>query len=284
MTDHPTQASRLGDAWSRLRAKIAHVVDHPRFGLAITVVIAVNAITLGLETWPRAMAAAGPVINTLDRVALTIFVIEIALKLVAHGPRFFRNGWNVFDFIIVACALVPDNQAFAALRALRILRAMRLLSVVPRMRAVVEGLLGAVPGMGAIVAVLALMFYVASVMATKMYGEAFPDLFGSVGASMFTLFQVMTLEGWSDGIVRPVMLEHPWAWLFFIPFIIVTSFAVLNLFIGLIVNAMQDAHEAEVAAEREREQAAAQDERAALHDEIAALRRDIEALRRDLGR
>ncbi len=222
------------------RDRLMTLVEGQRFQGFIIAVILVNAVVLGLETWPAAMDRAGPLLVGLDRIALGIFVVEIALKLVAHGPRFFRSGWNVFDFAIVGIALVPATGGLSVLRALRILRVVRLVSVVPSLRRVVEGLLRAIPAMGSVVALLALLFYVSSVMATKLFAAAFPDWFGSVGASLYSLFQIMTLESWSMGIVRPVMEIYPWAWLFFVPFILVTSFMVLNLFIAIIVTAMTE--------------------------------------------
>ena len=270
--------------WRRIRAAIADFVERKEFTIFISVVIAVNAVTLGLETSPAVMAVAGPMLTVIDRLALAIFVIEIALKLVALGPRFFRSGWNVFDFAIVTVALIPSAGPFSVLRALRILRALRLLSIVPQLRFVVGALLSALPGMGAIIAVLMIVFYVAAVIATKLFAPAFPDWFGSVGASMYTLFQIMTLESWSMGIVRPVMETHPWAWAFFVPFIIVTSFAVLNLFIALIVNSLQAIHDAEHRDEDAKAEAAAQDERAELMRELKSIRKEMEKLRSSIAK
>jgi voltage-gated sodium channel len=169
-------------------------------------------------------------------------VIEIALKLVALGGRFFRSGWNLFDFVIVGIALVPAAQGLSVLRALRILRVLRILSVVPSLRRVVEGLMTALPGMGSVFLLMSIIFYIGAVMATKLFSESFPDWFGTLGDSLYTLFQIMTLESWSMGIVRPVLEVYPYAWAFFVPFIMVTTFAVVNLIVGLVVNSMQDAH------------------------------------------
>jgi voltage-gated sodium channel len=226
-----------------LRASAERLVETDRFQNSIIAVIVVNAAVIGLETVPAAMANFGGLLVALDRIALAIFVAEIGLKLFAYGPRFFRSGWNWFDFTIVAIALMPAGEGLAVLRALRILRAMRLISVVPSMRKVVEGLLRAIPAMGSVVLLLGLVFYVAAVMATKLFGPAFPEWFGTIGASLYSLFQIMTLESWSMGIVRPVMEVSPEAWLFFVPFILVTSFMVLNLFIAIIVTAMTEGEE-----------------------------------------
>ncbi len=247
-------------------------------GLVITAII-LNAITLGLETWPRAMDRAGDLLRALDRAFLSLFVVEIGLKLFAYRLAFFKKGWNVFDFIIVGVALLPSSGAFSVLRALRILRVLRLLSVVPSLRAVIEALFRAVPGMGAIVGVLGLLFYVAAVIATKLYGGHFPEWFGSIGRSMYTLFQVMTLESWSMGIVRPVMEVEPLAWVFFVPFVIVTSFAVLNLFIGIIVNSLQELHAQEKADERAALAEITKAEADHLMEEIRALRDEVRSLR-----
>ena len=270
--------------WRRLRNAVRRLVERPAFGRFVSVVIAINAVTLGLETSPTAMSLAGGVLVAIDRTALAIFVIEIALKLIAHGPHFFRSGWNVFDFVIVGIALVPSAGAFSVLRALRILRALRLMSVVPQMRAVVGALLNALPGMGAIVAVLALIFYIASVMATKLFAATFPAWFGTVGASMFSLFQIMTLESWSMGIVRPVMETHPWAWAFFVPFIIVTSFTVLNLFIALIVNSLQAIHDAENREHIEHVEAVVKTDHQELLTQMQALRNEVRDLRAALSK
>jgi voltage-gated sodium channel len=268
------------NGFAALRRAADRLVERPGFSAFIIVVIALNAVTLGLETSPAVMATpAGAAIMAFDAFALAIFTVEIGLKLIAKGPRFFRSGWNVFDFVIVAVALTPASGAFSVLRALRILRVLRLMSIVPQMRAVVGALLKALPGMGSIIAVLGLVFYVAAVIATKLFAETFPEWFGNVGASMFSLFQIMTLESWSMGIVRPVMEVHPWAWAFFVPFIIVTSFAVLNLFIGLIVNSLQLMQSEEEHAERDAAEAAAHDERLMVLDELRALRREIAEMR-----
>ena len=256
--------------------RLRRLVESPRFTAFITGVILFNAVTLGLETWAPAMAAAGGLLVAIDRIVLAIFVFEMLAKLAVYRLSFFRSGWNIFDLTIVGIALIPAAGPLTVLRALRILRVLRLLSVVPQMRSVVTALVGALPGMGSIAAVMSLLFYVGSVLATKLFGVTFPDWFGSIGASAYSLFQIMTLESWSMGIVRPVMEVYPWAWAFFVPFILVTSFAVLNLVVAVIVNSMQIVHEAEQKEEREAE-------RQIVHEETAELAGEIRALRRELG-
>jgi voltage-gated sodium channel len=195
-----------------------------------------------METSPALMADYGTIIRTLDLACLAIFTVEIALKLAAFGLRFFRSGWNLFDFAIVGISLIPGAQTFSVLRALRVLRLLRVISVAPRLRRVVEGFVTALPGMGSVFLLMAIIFYIGAVMATKLFAASFPDWFGDLGRSAYTLFQIMTLESWSMGIVRPVMDVYPYAWAFFVPFIMVTTFAVVNLLVGLIVNSMQEAH------------------------------------------
>ncbi|NDV00214.1 ion transporter [Pseudoroseicyclus tamaricis] len=231
-----------------IRQRLARLLDHPATGRVIMAVILFNAVILGLETSGRVMSVAGPLIILLDWMCLAFFVAELAAKLIARGRSFWRSGWNIFDFVIVGMSLVPASHGFAVLRALRILRLLRVVSVAPTLRRVVEGFLSALPGMGSVFLLMGVIFYIASVMATRLFAPTFPEWFGTLGASAYSLFQIMTLESWSMGIVRPVMEVHPQAWLFFVPFILVTTFAVMNLVVGLIVNSMQDAHTQETTA------------------------------------
>jgi voltage-gated sodium channel len=227
------------------RERLANWLESPGIQNAIIAVIIFNAVLLGMETSPDLMLSFGPVIVALDRACLAIFVLEILAKLFAFGLSFFRSGWRVFDLVIVGSALLPGAQSLSALRALRILRVLRVISVTPRLRRVVEGFITALPGMGSVFLLMAIIFYIGAVMATKLFGPSFPVWFGDLGRSAYSLFQIMTLESWSMGIVRPVMEVYPFAWVFFVPFIIVTTFAVVNLLVGLIVNSMQVAHSEE---------------------------------------
>ena len=218
------------------------ILDSARFSRFITAVILVNAVTLGMETSPAIMDRIGPLVLMIDKICLSIFVAEILSKLIVSRHRFFLSGWNIFDFVIVGIALLPAGQGLSVLRALRILRVLRVISVAPRLRRVVEGFITALPGLGSVFLLMAIIFYIGAVMATKLFGNSFPEWFGNLGLSAYSLFQIMTLESWSMGIVRPVMDVYPYAWAFFVPFIMVTTFAVVNLLVGLIVNSMQDAH------------------------------------------
>ncbi len=228
---------------NQITQKLLNLIESNLFTFGITALILMNAITLGLETDQSITARYGGLLHWIDRIILVLFSIELLLKFYVYRSRFFRSGWNLFDLAIVAIAWVPTSGALTVLRALRILRVLRLISVVPQLRRVVSAIGHSIPGMVSVVGVLGLIFYVASVLATKLFGT-YPDpnmqeWFGSIGASAYTLFQIMTLESWSMGVVRPTMELFPWAWSFFIPFIIITSFAVLNFFIGIIVDSMQ---------------------------------------------
>lgn len=265
------------------RNRVAGLVDHRYFTRGITGLIALNAALLGLETVPSVMAVWGNLIVALDEIILAVFVVELTLRMIAHGKAFWRDPWSLFDTIIVGVALMPESGAFSVLRALRVLRVLRLVSSMPRLRRVVETLLRAIPGMGSIALLMMLLFYVFSVMATKLFGASFDAWFGTIGRSMYSLFQIMTLESWSMGIVRPVMEVFPWAWAFFVTFILIASFTILNLFIAVIVDSMQRLHleEQDVMARGAEEQAHA--EREQLRQDINGLREEIRSLRGDLS-
>ena len=218
----------------------------------ITILILINAVTLGLETDAEILSNFGATLHWIDRIILVIFSVELALKFYVYRLNFFRSGWNIFDLVIVGIAWLPTSGALTVLRTLRILRVLRLISVVPQMRRVVSAIGYSIPGMVSVVGVLGLIFYVAAVLATKLFGihpdPNMQEWFGTISASAYTLFQIMTLESWSMGVVRPTMTLFPWAWAFFLPFIIITSFAVLNFFIGIIVDSMQTAQKLEAEA------------------------------------
>lgn len=254
---------------TRWRRRLGDWIDGRGPRRIIITLILVNAALLGLETSARVMAAAGPVLVAVNAAILGVFVVEIAIKLVAFGPRFFRSGWNCFDFVIIGISLAPASESLSVLRALRVLRMLRLLSQVERLRQIIESLMRSLPGMGWTALLLLLVFYIFAVMGTELYGEAWPEYFGTLGASMFSLFQIMTLESWSSAIARPMLAENPMAWLYFVPFILVSSFMVLNLFIAIIVSATQSIHADEES-----------DERRAILEEVRAVHERLRRLER----
>lgn len=250
--------------------QIKKYIETPWFTRTIMTLIIINAAILGMETYPVIMVQYGDILKTIDHFILWVFVVELGLRVAAYRHRFFRDPWSVFDTIVVAIAFMPANEAFAVLRAARVLRVLRLISIFPRLKRVVEGLITAIPGIGSIGAILMIVFYVFAVMATKLYSAEYPEWFGSLHASFFTLFQIMTLEGWAD-IVREIMKTHPLAWVFFVIYILAATFTVLNLFIAVIVDAMQRQHQAEEQEEQDTVKRI-ETELMKLHEKIDALR------------
>ncbi|MBZ9613632.1 ion transporter [Rheinheimera maricola] len=261
-----------------VRERCRQFIENGQVQRILLTLILINAVILGMETMPTVMAAIGIYLVMLDKAILAVFVVEIAIRLFVHRLAFFKDGWSVFDFIVVGIALVPASGPFAVLRALRVLRVLRVLTFVPAMRKIVGALIKSLNGMLSIAMVLGLVYYVAAVMATKLFGEAFPDWFGSLGASLYTLFQVMTLESWSMGISRPVMQQFPFAWAFFVPFILIATFTMLNLFIAVIVNAVQSMHDEEHKEEHDADAATQQQ----LLLQMQQLQQELQQLRREL--
>lgn len=222
------------------RLAVARWVESRTVTSLVIAVILLNAAVMGMETSAAMMAKWSGALILVDKLCLAVFIAELGVKFFAYRGQFWRSGWNVFDLLVVAVALVPGAGVWSVLRSLRVLRVLRLLTVIPSLRKVVAAFLHSIPGLAGVCAVMAIFFYTAAVLATRLFGETHPDWFGSLGKSLYTLFQIMTLESWSMGIVRPVMESHPLAWIFFVPFIIIATFTILNLFIGIIVSTMQE--------------------------------------------
>ncbi|MBU1657945.1 ion transporter [bacterium] len=221
-------------------SKIREFVQSKSFQNFIIALIIINGITMGLETSKSIMYAYGNLLHVFDIFVITIFTIEIILRVYVHKFSFFKDPWSVFDFIIVAISLVPASSGFEILRILRVLRLFRLITVVPQMRKIVMALISVIPGMISIAGLLMLFFYIFAIMSVQLYSQSFPQWFGDLGESFYTLFQVMTLESWSMGIVRPIMEVHPYAWIFFVPFIFVVTFIMINLIVAVVVDAMNE--------------------------------------------
>ncbi|MBX2854543.1 MAG: ion transporter [Rhodobacteraceae bacterium] len=261
---------------------LQQVVHSEIFRWSVTILILVNAIIIGMQTSDQINAQFGDLLNWIDSAILCVFVAELGLRLIADRFDAFKSGWFWFDVTVVAVALLPLPGNLSVIRTLRVLRVLRLLSVSQKMRRVVAGLLNAIPGMATVIGVLAVVFYVFAVFATETFGEGTTEdaqtYFGTLGSSLFTLFQIMTLEDWSS-IARSFMAEYAWAWLFFLVFVVVTAFAVLNLFIGIIVDAMQDDREEALQDLRDKEEAADQERFDLLLNEIKQLRTEVAELR-----
>jgi voltage-gated sodium channel len=261
------------------RERLHDFIERPAVQHGIIGLILLNAVLLGLETSTAVMARAGGLILMLDQLILALFVIELGIRIYVHRMSFWSDPWSLFDFSVVAIALIPASGSFAVLRALRVLRVLRLLSMVPSMRRVVGALLAAIPGLGSIALVLLILYYVFAVIATNLFAANHPEWFGSIGRSLYTLFQIMTLESWSMGIVRPVMETYAYAWAFFIPFILIATFTILNLFIAIIVSAMQSYTDSEHAEHPLSPAPVASPSESELHEELQSLRHEIHALK-----
>ena len=261
------QPSAEGASSLSLKDRVEAFWAQKRVQNVVISLILINAVLLGLETSPRIMAAWGEVILKIYAAILTVFVIEICSLLYARGWRFFKDPWCVFDFIVVGIALIPATGPFAVLRSLRVLRVLRLINKIPSIRKVVAALLGALPGMASVFGLVMILFYVYAVIATKLFGQSFPELFGDLGMSFFTLFQVMTLEAWAGGVARPIMEVYPYAWIFFILFILTATFTVLNLFVAVIVNSLNAIHS---------------EEKSSKGNDMETIRRELELMRQDV--
>ena len=248
------------------RTALQRFVETPIFQSVVLALIIVNAVILGAETFAGVKAQAGPWLTVADRIIVYAFLIEIGLRVIAWRAAYFRNGWNVFDFLIVAVSIGAATSGLAALRAFRVLRVLRVITVIPRMRVVVSALLDSIPGIASVGVVLALIVYVFAVIAATLYGPDHPDLFGDVFQAMYTLFQVMTLEGWPD-IASQVAQTHSRSWIFFLTFVLIATFTMLNLFVAIVVRVVEEDSEPVVDEVIENQRA--------LLAEIAALKEEL---------
>ncbi len=224
---------------------IKNFVTHKHFQNFIMLLIILNGITMGIETSKEYASKYAVFFEIFNTFVMTTFTIEIILRIYVHKTAFMKDPWSVFDFVIVAMSLVPTSAGFEIFRILRVLRLFRLMTVVPQMRKIISALLSVIPGIASIAALLSLFFYIFGIMATQLYGDNFPQWFGTLGESFYSLFQIMTLESWSMGIVRPIMEVHPLAWVFFVPFIFFATFIIVNLIIAIVVDAMNEMNEEE---------------------------------------
>jgi voltage-gated sodium channel len=255
-------------AWKN---RIEDFMEHPWVQHFLVFLILFNAAILGLETDPEIMQSIGTELIFLDHAILWIFIAEIVVLITARGLGYFKDPWCVFDFIVVGIALIPASGSLSVLRALRVLRVLRLINKIESMRKVVGGLLGSLPGLGSVFGLIMIIFYVASVIATNLFRTDFPQWFGDLGASAFTLFQIMTLEGWSQDLARPVMEVFPYAWVFFVMFILIATFIIFNLFIAVIVDS--------ITADKEQDRKD-HEQFDSIEQEIKTVRREITELRK----
>jgi voltage-gated sodium channel len=205
-------------------------------------VILLAAILIGVETSETLVVRYGPILDALEVAIQTIFVVEIAIRLAAHWPRlgaFFRDGWNVFDFAVVVVSLLPQAGAFAMVaRLARLMRVTRLVSLFPELRLIIGTMLKSIPSMGHVIMLLSLLLYVYAILGFHLFGEIDPEHWGTLGAALLTLFQMLTLEGWVE-VQEGVLETNRWAWMYFASFIFVGVFVVVNLFIAVVINNLE---------------------------------------------
>ncbi|ONI85203.1 ion transporter [Saccharothrix sp. ALI-22-I] len=252
-----------------LRDRVRDVVDGKRCQRMIIGVIVVNAVALGCETSPALVASYGGLFTVLDHAALVIFVAELAARFYAHRLRFFRDPWNCFDFVVVGISLLPAAGPLSVIRSLRILRALRLVAMVPSMRRVVTALVKSIPGLLSLSGLLVLLLYVGSVVAFNLFRASGDARFDDLGSTILTLFQITTGDSWSD-VMRDLMATQPLAWIFFLVYLLVGTFTMLNLFIAVVCSAMESETQAPPSPPDDR-----------LLGEIKALREEVRALRLD---
>lgn len=257
-------------------------LEHRYFQRSILALIILNATTIGLETSPTIISVFGLWLHQIDKFILVIFTIEIGLKLIVYRHKFFLSAWNIFDFLIVSIALVPAAGPLHILRTLRILRTARVIKKVPKLKLIIESLLNSIPSIGWISVLLGMIFYIFAVIGTDLYQDRFPEYFGDMGRSFFTLFQVMTLESWSSGIARPMMEQIPFAYLFFIPFILLATYTTLNVFIAIVVNTMNEINRAEMKDEEERVKDFMHQEHAEMLEYLSSIQAKIDSLEKKL--
>lgn len=230
--------------YDSLARRAARLVDRRPFVLLVAGLIIANSISLGLQTYPGIVSAAGSSLKRLDSVFLWIFVGELLVRLVAYGrspQRFLKNGWNLFDTLVIGAAFVPTFGAGATvLRIVRVLRVARIISVLPELRVVLRGMVRATIPIGAVGFLMLIIFYAYAMVGWALFRKENPDEWGNVGESMLTLFEVLTLEDWVDILDRGMAI-HPWSWVFFISFVLLTAFVVINIVIAVIITSVEDA-------------------------------------------
>ena len=226
--------------WEVAARSIASTVESPQFRHTVTALILVNAIIVGLDTYPEVRAVYEDALQIADRIVLYLFAAELTLRFFAASPplAFFRSGWNVFDLVIVALGFLPASEFFTVARLFRIIRVLRAVSVVPDLQKVVAALLRSLPSLGHIAALLGLLIYVYAAIGTSLFGTIAPQFFATLHKSVLTLFAVITLEGWVT-VMDAVLPHMPAAWIYFVTFILLGTFVALNFFVGVIVNNLQ---------------------------------------------
>lgn len=271
---------KIMEELAKFRAEVSQLILSKKAEHFVIAVIIFNGLILGLDASSFVSSQAKIYLDILDLLCLYIFTLEIILVIFALGfKKFFSDPWRIFDFLVIFISLIPPNSSLSILRTLRVLRVLRLLTKSWKMRSIINALLGAIPGIISIIFLLFIIFFVSGIIVTNMFGKEFPDYFSSLGISILTLFQIMTLDGWSSGILRTLLYSHPYAWMFFVPFVVITSFAILNLFVAILVEAMQSKALASNRKKLKKIKSLEIKENKQIHSEIKDLKAQIEEMK-----
>lgn len=258
------------------------IAESPRFQYSILAVIVANALVLGLETYSGIEEQIGGLLSLLDSIFLGIFCVEIGIRIGAYGSRpqdFFRDPWNVFDFVVVGAAFLPGLRGDATLlRLVRLLRVVRLVSVMPDLRVLIRGMADSLAPIASLAGVALLVMYVYGMVGWILFGDELPDRFGNIGEALLTLFVVMTLEAWPD-VLAEVREVNSAGWIYLVSYVLVASFLIINVVIAIIIGAVEKAREADL---RERIKETLEDERAGDAGEAERIERRIDSLRQAL--
>ena len=229
---------------SNLLPYVQRIARAPAFEYSIIALILFNALILGLQTSPAMVAQYGDLLDIGHDIVLAVFIVEALLKMIALAPRsyrYFLDGWNVFDFLIIVFSLVPATGSFAMLaRLARLMRVLRLISAIRDLRLITAALLRSIPGVGNVVMLVSVIVYIYAIVGHQLFSEQDPENWRNLGVSALTLFQIITLEGWND-VLHSAMAINSLAWIYFVSFVIICTFVVINLFIAIIINNLEEA-------------------------------------------
>lgn len=271
----------------RIATHCARLAESGWFQGAVTAVIIANAAVIGMETYESLEREQGALLDTLNDLFLAVFTVEIAVRLAAYGRRpqdFFRSGWNVFDFLVVALAFLPwVRESVTLLRIARLLRVARLVSVMPGLRIVIAAIARSLAPIASLLVLNFFLLYLYGMLGWILYADHDPERFGTIGDALLTLFQVLTLEGWNEVLATEMRLSS-WSWVYFVSFVLVGTFVVLNVVIAVIVNSMEEVHNIEEKRQLAKLAAEARDPevRLELHERVKVVRAALDELERDL--
>lgn len=255
-------------------------LESTRFQNFITIIIIINSILIGLETFPEIVREYDVIIDIIDLIILAMFTVEIALKVLIYRFRFFTDGWNIFDFCIIAISILPAAGSFSIFRALRIVRTLRLFKSLPKLRLIIESLVHSIPSIGWIGVLLGIVYYIFAVVGYNLFSQGYPEYFGTLSKAFFTLFQIMTLESWSSAIARPIMDGVPYAAIYFVTFILIATYTTLNVFIAIVVNTMNQMTLQGLHEEEENMKDFIRQENARLNEKLEVIQKEIDLIKK----